>query len=144
MITKRMLYFILIILGISLRAETNAQSRLHPPGRDHSKGTLSRYDARVDSLLLNDRRFDSFAFTILPSFSGEQGCYYVKESSEFVLRVAKKEHLVQKNCRGWRVSLPLSSQHGKSSERALRSGSILIVVPCHALWAGRSNIRNTY
>lgn len=90
MITKRMLYFILIILGISLTAETNAQSRLYPPGKDHSKGTLSRYDARVDSLLLNDRRFDSFAFTILPSFSGEQGCYYVKENYELVLKAAKK------------------------------------------------------
>ncbi|MBR3884009.1 MAG: hypothetical protein IKJ31_04540 [Bacteroidaceae bacterium] len=82
--------FILIILGLNLSIGTNAQSRLYPKGRDNSECILNRYYAKIDSLLLNNRELDDFAFTIRPSFTGEQGCYYVNESAELVLKVAKK------------------------------------------------------
>lgn len=87
---RKVLCFFLIILGLNLSIETNAQSRLYPKGRDNSECVLSRYRAKIDSLLLNNRELDDFAFTIRPSFTGEQGCYYVNESSELVLKVAKK------------------------------------------------------
>ena len=90
MLTKRTLYFLLIILGLSFSIETNAQSRLYPRGRDHSINSLSRYYARVDSLLLNNRNLDDFAFTIRGSFTGEQGCYYSTKNSELVLKIANK------------------------------------------------------
>lgn len=97
MFTKRTLYFLLIILGLSFSIETNAQSRLYPKGRDHSKSSLNRYNAKIDSLLLNNRRLDLFAFTICGSFTGEQSCCYDNEKSELVLKVASKNLWYSKN-----------------------------------------------
>lgn len=85
MYTKRIICLILIILGLGFSNESIAQSRLYPKGRNSSKDIINRYYARVDSLLLNDRKLDDFAFTIRGSFVGEQGCYYDKERSELVL-----------------------------------------------------------
>ena len=90
MFAKNTLYFVLAVLGLCFSNETNAQSRLYPKGRAHSKDPLNSYYAKIDKLLLNNRELDDFAFTIKPSFSGEQGCYYVSESSELVLKSAKK------------------------------------------------------
>lgn len=90
MSAKRTVHFILIILGLCFAIEASAQSKLYPKGRDNSKNSLTAYAARVDSLLLNNRKLDSFAFTIRPSFTGEQGCYYDHESSELVLKIANK------------------------------------------------------
>ncbi len=97
MFTKKAAHLILIILLFCFAIETSAQSRLYPKGRDNSKNSLTAYAARVDSLLLNNRKFSSFAFTIRPSFTGEQGCYYNSESSELVLRIADKNIWYSKN-----------------------------------------------
>lgn len=90
MYIKRIICLILILLGLGISNEAIAQSRLYPKGRNSSKDIINRYYARVDSLLLNDRKLDDFAFTICGSFVGEQGCYYDKEKSELVLKVANK------------------------------------------------------
>lgn len=90
MLIRNTLYFILVLFGLSFSAGVNAQSRLYPKGREHSQGPLKRYHAKIDSLLLNNGKLDDFAFTIEPSFEGEQGCYYDNETSELVLKVANK------------------------------------------------------
>ena len=69
MFAKNTLYFVLAVLGLCFSNETNAQSRLYPKGRAHSKDPLNSYYAKIDKLLLNNRELDDFAFTIKPSFS---------------------------------------------------------------------------
>lgn len=97
MITKKTASLILATLGLCFAVEASAQSRLYPTGRDNSKNILTAYAARVDSVLLNNRKLSGFAFTIEPSFTGEQGCYYDTENSELVLRIANKSIWYSKN-----------------------------------------------
>ena len=85
---KDLIAFTLIILGISFSIESKAQNRLYPTGRDNSQSTLNQYKAIKDSLLLNNRELDDFAFTINSSFYGQTGCYYDKSTSEIVLKTA--------------------------------------------------------
>lgn len=87
---KDLIAFFLMILGINLSTEVNAQNRLYPTGRNNSQSTLNQYKAKKDSLLLNNRELDDFAFTINPSFYGQSGCYYDKPTSEIVLKTTNE------------------------------------------------------
>lgn len=108
-------YLILIIIGLCFTVEASAQSRLYPTGRDNSKNNLTAYAARVDSLLLNNRKLHSFAFTIRPSFTGELGCYY--ENSELVLRIANKNIWYSKNIEIKEYRCKISYETVKSIEQ---------------------------
>ena len=112
MLAKKTTYLILVILGLCFTIETSAQSRLYPKGRDNSKNSLTAYAARVDSLLLNNRKLNSFAFTIRPSFTGELGCYY--ENSELVLRIANK-------CIWYSKNIEINEYRCKISDEAANS-----------------------
>lgn len=109
-------YLILIIIGLCFTVEASAQSRLYPTGRDNSKNSLTAYAARVDSLLLNNRKLNSFAFTIRPSFTGELGCYY--ENSELVLRIANK-------CIWYSKNIEINEHRCKISDEAANSINLL-------------------
>lgn len=108
---KNTAYLILIII-LCFTIETSAQSRLYPRGRNNSKNSLTAYAARVDSLLLNNRKLNSFAFTIRPSFTGELGCYY--ENSELVLRIANK-------CIWYSKNIEINEYRCKISDEAANS-----------------------
>ena len=112
MLAKKTTYLILVILGLCFVIEASAQSRLYPKGRDSSKNSLTAYAARVDSLLLNNRKLNSFAFTIRPSFTGELGCYY--ENSELVLRIANK-------CIWYSKNIEINEYRCKISDEAANS-----------------------
>ena len=112
MLAKKTTYLILVILGLCFTIETSAQSRLYPRGRNNSKNSLTAYAARVDSLLLNNRKLNSFAFTIRPSFTGELGCYY--ENSELVLRIANK-------CIWYSKNIEINEYRCKISDEAANS-----------------------
>ena len=66
----------------------------------------------LDSLLLNNRKLNSFAFTIRPSFTGELGCYY--ENSELVLRIANK-------CIWYSKNIEINEYRCKISDEAANS-----------------------
>lgn len=108
---KNTAYLILIII-LCFTIEASAQSRLYPKGRNNSKNSLTAYAARVDSLLLNNRKLNSFAFTIRPSFTGELGCYY--ENSELVLRIANK-------CIWYSKNIEINEYRCKISDEAANS-----------------------
>ena len=112
MLAKKTTYLILVILGLCFVIEASAQSRLYPKGRNNSKNSLTAYAARVDSLLLNNRKLNSFAFTIRPSFTGELGCYY--ENSELVLRIANK-------CIWYSKNIEINEYRCKISDEAANS-----------------------
>ena len=112
MLAKKTTYLILVILGLCFTVEASAQSRLYPKGRNNSKNSLTAYAARVDSLLLNNRKLNSFAFTIRPSFTGELGCYY--ENSELVLRIANK-------CIWYSKNIEINEYRCKISDEAANS-----------------------
>ena len=117
MLAKKTTYLILVILGLCFVIEASAQSRLYPKGRDSSKNSLTAYATRVDSLLLNNRKLNCFAFTIRPSFTGEQGCYYDKKSSELVLRIANKNIWYSKNIEIKEYRCKISDETAKSIEQ---------------------------
>ena len=77
---------ILFILCLGFLVEASAQNRLYPTGRDNSKNKITELYKQTDSLLLDNRDFDTFAFTIRPAFGEREGCYYDYDRQELILK----------------------------------------------------------
>ena len=91
--SRKAIFFVLLVLGLGFSSVVDAQSRLVPTGRFTSTdpdGDLSDYAAMVDDLLLPDYGKTRFAFVVNPAFSGESSCSYYGSTSELVLRVAEE------------------------------------------------------
>jgi len=69
-------------LCLGFLVEASAQNRLYPTGRDNSKNKITELYKQTDSLLLDNRDFDTFAFTIRPAFGEREGCYYDYDRQE--------------------------------------------------------------
>ena len=91
--SRKAIFFVLLVLGLGFSSVADAQSRLVPTGRfvtPYPEDVMDDYAVKKDSLLLPDYGKTRFAFTVIPAWGGESSCSYYGSTSEFVLRVAEE------------------------------------------------------